>query len=155
VALVLATIGVYGVTAYLVSQTTREIGIRIALGATEQAVVAMVLRQGLAVCLAGMGLGLAGALAATRFMQRLLFGVHGADPVTFAAVFVGLAAVALAACYVPARRAARVDATISLRAEGTRRREIRTQLQGFQGDGFLNAPAASGRSHGFFRPTVS
>ena len=64
-----------------------------------------------------MGLGLAGALAATRFMQRLLFGVQGADPATFAAVFVGLAAVALAACYVPARRAARVDATISLRAE--------------------------------------
>jgi putative ABC transport system permease protein len=117
VALVLATIGVYGVTAYLVSQTTREIGIRIALGATEQAVVRMILRQGLAVCLVGMGLGLAGALAATRFMQRLLFGVRGADPATFAAVFVGLAAVVLAACYVPARRAARVDATISLRAE--------------------------------------
>ena len=117
VALVLATIGVYGVTAYLVSQTTREIGIRIALGATEQAVVRMILRQGLVVCVAGMGLGLAGALAATRFMQRLLFGVRGADPATFAAVLVGLAAVALAACYVPARRAARVDATISLRAE--------------------------------------
>jgi ABC-type antimicrobial peptide transport system permease subunit len=117
VALVLATIGVYGVTAYLVSQTTREIGIRIALGATEQAVVRMILRPGLAVCLVGMGLGLAGALAATRFMQRLLFGVQGADPATFAAVFIGLAAIALAACYVPARRAARVDATISLRAE--------------------------------------
>jgi putative ABC transport system permease protein len=117
VALVLATIGVYGVTAFLVSQTTREIGIRIALGATEQAVVRMILRQGLAVCLVGMGLGLAGALAATRFMQRLLFGVRGADPATFAAVFAGLAAVALAACYVPARRATRVDATISLRAE--------------------------------------
>jgi putative ABC transport system permease protein len=100
-----------------VSQTTREIGIRIALGATEQAVVRMILRQGLAVCLAGMGVGLAGALAATRFMRRLLFGVRGADPATFAAVFVGLAAVALAACYVPARRAASVDATISLRAE--------------------------------------
>ena len=117
VALVLATIGVYGVTAYLVSQTTREIGIRIALGATEQAVVRMILRQGLAVCVVGMGLGLAGALAATRFMERLLFGVRGADPATFAAVFTGLATVALAACYVPARRAARVDATISLRAE--------------------------------------
>jgi len=76
VALVLATIGVYGVTAYLVSQTTREIGIRIALGATDQAVVGMIVRQGLAVCLAGMGLGLAGALAATRFTQRLLFGIR-------------------------------------------------------------------------------
>ena len=77
----------------------------------------MILRQGLAVCVVGMGLGLAGALAATRFTQRLLFGIRGADPATFAAVFVGLAAVALVACYVPARRAARVDETISLRAE--------------------------------------
>jgi predicted permease len=117
VALVLATIGVYGVMAYLVSQTTREIGIRIALGATEQAVVGMILRQGLAVTLVGTAAGMAAALAATRFMQRLLFGVRGADPMTFAAVFVGLTAIALAACYLPARRAARVDATVSLRAE--------------------------------------
>jgi len=117
VALVLATIGVYGVTAHLVSQTTREIGIRIALGATERAVVGMILRQGLVVSFVGTGLGVAGALALTRFMQRLLFGVRGADPPTFAAVFVGLTAIALAACYVPARKAARVDATISLRAE--------------------------------------
>ena len=117
VALVLATIGVYGVMAYLVSQTTREIGIRIALGATEQAVVRMILRQGLTVTLAGTAAGMAAAPAATRFMQRLLFGVRGADPMTFAAVFAGLTAIALAACYLPARRAARIDATISLRAE--------------------------------------
>ena len=117
VALVLATIGVYGVTAHLVSQATREIGIRIALGATQQAVVGMIMRQGLAVSLAGTTAGLAIALTLTRFMQRLLFGVRGADPMTFAAVCVGLTAIALAACYVPARRAARIDATISLRAE--------------------------------------
>jgi predicted permease len=117
VALVLATIGVYGVMAYLVSQTTREIGIRIALGATQQAVVGMILRQGLAVTLAGTAVGMAAALAATRFMQRLLFGVRGADPMTFATVFAGLTAIALAACYLPARRAARIDATISLREE--------------------------------------
>jgi predicted permease len=117
VALVLATIGVYGVMAYLVSQATREIGIRIALGASEQAVVGMILRQGLAVTLAGTAAGMAAALAATSFMQRLLFGVHGTDPMTFAAVVASLTAIALTACYLPARRAARVDATISLRAE--------------------------------------
>ena len=77
----------------------------------------MTLRQGLAVALVGTGLGVAGALALTRFMQRLLFGVRGADPPTFAAVFVGLTTIALVACYLPARRAARIDATISLRAE--------------------------------------
>jgi len=117
VALVLTTIGVYGVTAYLVSQTTREIGIRIALGATERAVVAMVLRQGLVVTLLGNAVGMTAALAGTRFMQRLLFGVRGADPATFAAVFAGLTTIAFFACYLPARRAARIDATISLRTE--------------------------------------
>jgi predicted permease len=117
VALVLATIGVYGVMAYLVSQTAREIGIRIALGATQRAVVGMILRQGLTVSLAGTAVGLAGAVALTRFMQGLLFGVRGGDPATFGAVFVGLTAVALGACYLPARRAARIDATISLRAD--------------------------------------
>ena len=117
VALVLATIGVYGVMAYLVSQTTREIGIRIALGATQRAVVGMILRQGLAVSLAGTAVGLGGAVALTRFMQGLLFGVRGGDPATFGAVFAGLTAIALGACYLPARRAARIDATISLRAE--------------------------------------
>ena len=83
----------------------------------QRAVVGMILRQGLVVSFVGTRLGVAGALALTRFMQRLLFGVRGADPPTFAAVFVGLTAIALAACYVPARKAARVDATISLRAE--------------------------------------
>jgi putative ABC transport system permease protein len=117
VALVLTAIGVYGVTAYLVSQSTREIGIRKALGATERTVVAMFLRQGVATSLAGVLAGSAAAVALARFMERLLFGVRALDPPTFAAVVGGLTLIGLVACYLPARRAARIEATISLRAE--------------------------------------
>jgi predicted lysophospholipase L1 biosynthesis ABC-type transport system permease subunit len=117
VALALATIGVYGVMAYLAAQSTREIGIRIALGATERAVLTLVLGHGAAMALAGAIAGLAAAFVLTRFMRPLLFGVPGTDPVTFAAVAVLLTSVALAASYAPARRAARVDPVRSLRSE--------------------------------------
>lgn len=103
--------------AFLVSQGTREIGIRIALGATERAVLGLVLRQGMAVALSGAAIGLAGAFVLTRFMRSLLFGVRESDPFTFAAVAALLTAIALVATYLPARRAARIDPMASLRNE--------------------------------------
>ena len=117
VALALAAIGVYGVIAYLVAQGTREIGIRMALGATERAVLVLVLRWGLAVTLAGVSTGLLGALALSRLLGSLLFGVGATDAVTFAGVAVLLALVALSASYVPARRASRIDPMVSLKRE--------------------------------------
>jgi predicted permease len=117
VALVLAAIGVYGVMSYLVSQGTRELGIRLALGAAPRDVLMLVVRQGMLVAAAGMSLGLIGALAGTRYMRALLFGVHASDPGTFAAIALTLAVVALVACYVPGRRAARIDPMVSLRAD--------------------------------------
>ena len=116
-ALGLAAIGIYGVMAYLVSQGTRELGIRLALGAAPRDLLLLVVRQGMSVAVIGMALGLAGAFVLTRFMRTLLFGVHASDPATFAAIAVTLTLVALFACYVPARRAARIDPMVSLRAE--------------------------------------
>ncbi len=116
-ALVLAALGIYGVMAFLVSQSTREIGIRIALGATERAVLGMVVGQGLALALSGAALGLLAAIAFGRIIASLLFGVGGADPATFAAAALILLAAALLAAYVPARRAARTDPVESLRME--------------------------------------
>jgi ABC-type antimicrobial peptide transport system permease subunit len=116
-ALALTTVGVYGVVSYLVNQSRREIGIRMALGATERAVLRLVLRQGLAIALLGGTIGLAAALGLTRLMESLLFGVKGTDALTFATVALGLTAVTLIASYVPARRAARIDPMVSLRAE--------------------------------------
>jgi predicted permease len=116
-ALTLATIGVYGVMSYLVGQGTREIGIRMALGATEGQVLALVLRQGLAVALVGAAGGLLAALALGRVIQGLLFEVRARDPLTFVVMALTLAAVALAASYLPARRAARTDPMASLRAD--------------------------------------
>jgi predicted permease len=117
VALVLATIGIYGVMSYLVGQKRREIGIRMALGATERAVLSLVLRQGMATALSGAALGLAGALVLTRFMRSLLFDIDGTDPLSFGAVALILSSAALAASYLPARRAARADPMLSLRSE--------------------------------------
>jgi predicted permease len=114
-ALGLASVGIYGVIACLVNQGTREIGIRLALGATPDGILAMVVRHGMTVALIGIGIGLAGAVAVARAMENLLFGVGAADPVTFITVCVVLLAVAALGSYVPARRAARIDPAISLR----------------------------------------
>jgi predicted permease len=116
-ALALAAVGVYGVMSHLVGQGTREIGIRLALGATTGGILGLVLRQGLTVAAIGIGAGLAAAALLTRFMDTLLFGVHHADPVTFAAGALLLGIVALGATYAPARRASRVDPVISLRRD--------------------------------------
>ncbi len=116
-ALALATVGIYGVMAYSVIQRTQEIGIRIALGAQTGDVLKMVLRQGLRLIAIGLALGLATAHALTRFMQGLLFGVKAADPLTFAAIALLLTAVALLACWIPARRATKVDPLVALRTE--------------------------------------
>lgn len=109
VALALAALGVYGVIAYLVSQGTREVGIRIALGATPARIQALVVRQGMGMTAVGLSLGFVGALALTELMASLLFGVGARDPFTFVAIASLLTIVALAASYLPARRAARID----------------------------------------------
>jgi putative ABC transport system permease protein len=116
-ALMLALMGVYGVVSYLVSQRTKEIGIRMALGAEAGDVVRMIAKEGLQVILAGAVVGVAGALALTRLLQSLLFGVSAADPMTFLTVVALITAAGLAACYVPARRAARVDPITALREQ--------------------------------------
>ncbi len=117
VALLLAVAGVFGVMAYSVSRRTREIGVRVALGATYHDVVAMIVKQGLRTVFIGVAIGLVGSLALTRTLQSLLFGVTATDPLTFAAVVLLLTAVALLACYIPARRATKVDPVVALRSE--------------------------------------
>ncbi len=114
-ALVMAAVGIYGVLAYAVSRRTQEIGIRVALGAQTADVLRLIGGEGFALVLTGIVVGLVGALALTRLMSSLLFGVSPTDVATFAAVPALLGAVALAACYLPARRAARVDPTVALR----------------------------------------
>ena len=117
VALVLATIGIYGVISYSVAQRTNEFGIRIAMGASSSDVLRVVLRQGLVLWLAGLILGAIGAFWLTRFLAGVLFGISAMDPGTFAEMVLLLGAVTLLACYVPARRATKVDPTIALRYE--------------------------------------
>ena len=114
-ALSLAAVGIYGVVSYTVSLRTREVGIRIALGARGSDVLAMVLRQGLALAGAGLVVGLATSLAVTRFLSSLLYEVRPTDFMTSLGVAVLLVAVALAASYIPARRATKVDPTVALR----------------------------------------
>jgi predicted permease len=116
-ALLLAALGIYGVISYIVSERTRDIGIRLALGAQRGKIMGMVLRQGLGLATAGAALGLVGSVIVSHLMAGLLYGVSPTDLLTFAAVTLVLAAVALAACYIPARRAMRVDPMIALRYE--------------------------------------
>jgi len=116
-AIVLTSVGIYGVLSFHVARRTQEIGIRMALGASRANVLRMVVGEGVALVTAGIGIGLAGALALTRFLSSLLFGVEPRDPLTFAAVSLLLAVVALLAAYIPAQRAANVDPIVALRYE--------------------------------------
>ena len=115
VGLLLAAIGIYGVTAYAVGRRTREIGIRVALGADSNSVLRLMLRQGLGLAAIGVALGVGLAALGSRLLESLLFGIPGLDPVTFGTACVLFAAVTLVATYVPARRATTVDPMVALR----------------------------------------
>jgi ABC-type antimicrobial peptide transport system permease subunit len=115
VALILGVVGIYGVISYVVSQRTREIGVRLALGAPTSSVRSMVVRQGVALTGAGILVGLVAAAALSRVMSSLLFGVSAMDPLTYGGVALALGAVAVLASWLPARRAAGVDPAIALR----------------------------------------
>ena len=116
-ALLLSSLGIYSVISYGVARRTNEIGVRIALGAQQGDVLKLILSQGLRLAVLGVGIGIAGSLALTRLISSLLFGVSTTDPVTFGGVALLLSIVALMACYLPARRAMRVDPMVALRYE--------------------------------------
>jgi putative ABC transport system permease protein len=117
VALLLAGVGIYGVISYGASQRTRELGVRMALGAQSKDVLLLVLGQGLKLALSGVLLGVAGALALTRLVKTFLFGVSATDPLTFAAIALLIMAVSLLACWIPGRRATKIDPMVALRYE--------------------------------------
>ena len=116
-ALLLSSIGIYGVISYVVSQRTNEIGIRIALGAQQRDVLRLMLGEGMKMALLGVSIGIAVALGLTHLMVNILFGVSATDPLTFLGVATLLVVVALLACWIPARRATRVDPLVALRYE--------------------------------------
>jgi putative ABC transport system permease protein len=116
-AIVLAAVGIYGLISYSVAQRTREIGIRMALGAQARQVMMPVLREGFVLALAGIAIGLAGSVAAARLLSKFLFGIEASDPLTYALVSTLLLAIALLASFIPSRRAMRVDPLTALRAE--------------------------------------
>jgi predicted permease len=116
-ALALSAVGIYGVISYLTGQRTHEIGIRVALGASAADVLRMILGEGMRITLIGVGVGLVAALGLTRLITKIIYGVSASDPLTFLGVALLLSAVALLACYIPARRAMRVDPIIALRYE--------------------------------------